>query len=215
MIVQVLKNRTGSLIYLTSYSSDHLASEWVRWANLVDTADLLFQFFIQLIEVPLRYRQTMLRISKIIFAGFLILLLVSCATTEKPVERDVDATGNARFDAWRLVSAEELEAINVLLDEVDLLIESHELNAAADKLERVLRIKADYAAAWSRLAWLALAMDAPKRAIQMAKRSNSFAYSDPELQLLNWSFIRSASERLNDTAAVTHAQQKIDSLKTF
>ncbi len=159
----------------------------------------------------------MLRISRIIFAGFLFLLLVSCASTEKQIESDVDVghMGNARFDAWRLVSSEELDAINVLLDEVDLLIESHELNAAADKLERVLRIKADYAAAWSRLAWLALAMDSPKRAIQMAKRSNSFAYSDPELQLLNWSFIRSASERLNDAAALQRAQQKIDSLKTF
>lgn len=158
----------------------------------------------------------MLRISRIIFPGLLFLLLFSCTTTEKQIERDVvDHTGNAKFAAWRLVSSEELEAINVLLDEVDLLIESHELNAAADKLERILRIKPDYAAAWSRLSWLALAMDAPKRAIQMARRSNSFAYSDPELQLLNWSFIRSSSERLNDTAAVEHANQKIDSLKTF
>lgn len=157
----------------------------------------------------------MLRISRIIFGGFLFLLLVSCATTEQQIDRDVEHTGNARFDAWRLLSSEDLEAINVLLDEVDLLIESHALNAAADKLERVLRIKPQYAAAWSRLSWLALEMDSPKRAIQMAKRSNSFAYSDPELQLLNWSFIRSASERLNDAASLKRANQKIDYLKSF
>ena len=96
-----------------------------------------------------------------------------------------------------------------------MLIEKQALNAAADKLERVLRIKPEYAPAWSRLSWLALEMDSPERSIQMAKRSNSFAYSDAELQLLNWTFIRTASEQLQDKASYDRADQKINSLKTF
>ena len=143
------------------------------------------------------------------------MLLASCASTNKQADSVVDESGNYKYDAWRLNSSAELEAINILLDEVDVLIENDALNAAADKLERVLRIKPEYAPAWSRLSWLALQMDSPKRSIQMAKRSNSFAYSNPELQALNWSFIKSASQKLQDEASYNRANQKIDSLKAF
>jgi len=127
----------------------------------------------------------------------------------------VDETGNYKYDAWRLDNTGEFEAINVLLDEADMLIENHAYNAAADKLERALRIKPEYAPAWSRLSWLALQMNSPSRSVQMAKRSNSFAFSDPELQSLNWSFIRTASEQLNDEDSYYRANQKIESLKVF
>ena len=143
------------------------------------------------------------------------MLLASCASTTKQADSVVDESGNYKYDAWRLNGSAELEAINILLDEVDVLIENDALNAAADKLERVLRIKPEYAPAWSRLSWLALQMDSPKRSIQMAKRSNSFAYSNPELQALNWSFIKSASQKLQDEASYNRANQKIDSLKAF
>ncbi len=89
------------------------------------------------------------------------------------------------------------------------------MNAAADKLERILRIKPDYAPAWSRLSWLALQTNSPERSVQMAKRSNSFAQSNTELQSLNWSFIRAASQLLNDDETYLRANQKIESLKAF
>ena len=146
----------------------------------------------------------------------MVLLLASCASTDKYTSsHSVDESGNYKYDAWRLVKSNELEAINLLLDESDVLIENQALNAAADKLERVLRIKPDYAPAWSRLSWLALQMNSPKRSIQMAKRSNSFAYSNPELQALNWSFIRTASKELQDEESYNRANQKINSLKVF
>ena len=154
-------------------------------------------------------------ISKLVVSLLFFMLLVSCASTNKQADSVVDESGNYKYDAWRLNSSAELEAINILLDEVDVLIENDALNAAADKLERVLRIKPEYAPAWSRLSWLALQMDSPKRSIQMAKRSNSFAYSNPELQALNWSFIKSASQKLQDEASYNRANQKIDSLKAF
>jgi len=149
----------------------------------------------------------------------LAVLLGSCASTEKREgvagEPAQSEAGNYKYDAWRPDTSGEYEAINVLLNEADELIENKSFDAATDKLERVLRIKPEYAPAWSRLSWLALQMNAPKRAVQMAKRSNSFAFSDPELQSLNWSFIRAASKALNDEDAYFRANQKIESLKIF
>lgn len=146
----------------------------------------------------------------------LLVLLASCATTEKPVIDDTTGSaGNYIYDAWRPDASGQSNAINVLIDEADVLIENQAYNAASDKLERALRIKPEYAPAWSRLSWLALQMDAPQRSIQMAKRSNSFAFSDPELQLLNWSFIRDASQQLNDDVGYQRANQKIESLNAL
>ena len=149
-----------------------------------------------------------------LFPALLIsLLLVSCATTEKPVwdENMADETGIYKFAAWRPDDSRQLEAINVLLQEADALIAEQQLDAASDKLERVLRIKPNYAPAWSRLSWLALQMKSPEKAVQMAKRSNSFAHEDTQLQSLNESFIRAASKALNDE----RAKQNTDTLKVF
>lgn len=155
------------------------------------------------------------QISYLLLATF----LASCASTYKrdsiADEPRKSQAGIYQYDAWRLDTSGDYEAINVLLDETDRLIKNKVYDAAADKLERVLRIKPEYAPAWSRLSWLALQVDAPKRAVQMAKRSNSFAYSDAELQSLNWSFIRSASKVLNDEESYLRANQKIESLKNF
>jgi len=149
---------------------------------------------------------------------FLSLMLLSCASIDKQAMTGgvgQDEAGLYKYDAWRLKNTAEFEAINVLLDESDMLIEKNAFDAASDKLERVLRIKPNYAPAWSRLSWLALQMNSPKRSVQMAKRSNSFAFSDPELQSLNWSFIRDASKFLNDEESYYRANQKIESLKAF
>ncbi len=152
----------------------------------------------------------------------LAVFLVSCASTDERVSAE-DAyggagpgeSGNYKYDAWRPNDSDAYEAINVLLDEADVLIENRAYDAAADKLERVLRIKPEYAPAWSRLSWLALQMNSPKRSVQMARRSNSFAFSNPELQTLNWTFIRTASKVLNDEDSYFRANQKIESLKIF
>jgi hypothetical protein len=145
------------------------------------------------------------------------IMLTSCASTEKQtgLEAAADVSASYKYDAWRLVNDRDFEAINVLLNDADELIERQSYDAATDKIERVLRIKPDYAPAWSRLSWLALQSNSPQRSVQMAKRSNSYAYSDPELQILNWSFIRSASQLLNDEDGYYRANQKIESLKAF
>ena len=144
------------------------------------------------------------------------MLIVSCASIDNRVPDNIAVdSANYKYEAWRLNGSPGYEAINVLLDEVDGLIEKQSMNAAADKLERILRIKPDYAPAWSRLSWLALQTNSPERSVQMAKRSNSFAQSNHELQSLNWSFIRTASQQLNDEEAYSFANQKIESLKAL
>ena len=158
---------------------------------------------------------------RLISCLWLAAFLISCASTDKYTASDdiiggpAQKAGNYKYDAWRPDSSGEYEAINVLLDEADVLIKNHTFDAAADKLERALRIKPEYAPAWSRLSWLALQMNSPERSVQMAKRSNSFAFSNPELQSLNWSFIRAASKVLNDEESYNRANQKIESLKVF
>ena len=131
------------------------------------------------------------------------------------MQDSVGEPGIYKYDAWSPDASAEHEAIKKLLDEADRLIENQAFDAASDKLERILRIKPQYAPAWSRLSWLALQMNSPERSVQMAKRSNSFAYSDPQLLLLNWSFIRDASQLLNDDESYNRANQKIESLKAF
>ena len=150
--------------------------------------------------------------------AILALLLSACSTTgRQSAQVDVIEVeeGNYRYDAWRPDQSDEYAAINVLLDEADVLMQRQAYDAAADKIERVLRIRPDYAAAWSRLSWLALQTDSPKRSVFMAKRSNSLAQADPELQSLNWRFIRAASRVLNDDDSYFRAKQKIEALKAF
>ncbi len=139
-------------------------------------------------------------ISHLLPTLLLVIFLASCASTDKRVidESTLKEIASHKYDAWKTDNAAENNAINILLAEADGLIEKKSFNAATDKLERVLRIKPEYAPAWSRLSWLALQTNLPKRSIQMAKRSNSFAFSNPELQSLNASFIHTANKVLNN-----------------
>lgn len=156
----------------------------------------------------------MFRLLRLISCLFFAILLASCTTTGlQSTDGDMVVDSPNKFAAWQLKSSREYEAINVLLSEVDSLIENNSLDAAEDKLERILRIKSGYAPAWSRLSWLALEANSPRRAVQMAKRSNSFSHGNNQLQSLNWSFIRDASHTLHDEEAYRRANEKIDSLQ--
>jgi len=152
---------------------------------------------------------------RLVMCVLLTMTIVSCTTGKRPSEDNIVTDSPYKFSAWQLDGSTEFEAINTLLSEADGLIETNSLNAAEDKLERVLRIKAGYAPAWSRLSWMALEMNSPKRAVQMAKRSNSFAHGDKKLQSLNWSFIRDASKALDNLDEFLRAARKIESLQTF
>ena len=157
----------------------------------------------------------MISLFRLLSCVFLATLLISCVSPGKQPYEGPDFESQSKYPAWRLVNSSEHEAINVLLSEVDMLIEAKSLDAAEDKLERVLRIKSAYAPAWSRLSWLALEEGSPKRAIQMAKRSNSFAYGNIDLQSLNWTFIRDASQILGDEENYQRATRKLESFQSL
>jgi hypothetical protein len=146
------------------------------------------------------------------------LTISGCATQQEqmqPVELPIADEGIYKYDAWRPENSSEFEAINSLLHDADESIANNSYVAAEDKIERVLRIKPGYAPAWSRLSWIALQTNNPQRSVLMAKRSNSLAQDDPQLQVLNWSFIRDASMMLNDESGYYDASRKIESLRAF
>ena len=112
-------------------------------------------------------------------------------------------------ETWQQSTGTALPAVEDLMQQADIQIADSNWDVASAKLERALRISPDYAPAWSRLARIALSKDDPARAIQMAKRSNSHAGNAVELKLLNWQFIREASEIQGDVEGVQNANKAI------
>ncbi len=118
-------------------------------------------------------------------------------------------------DTWQKESGTALPAIDDLMQQADSQIALSNWDLASEKLERALRISPDYAPAWSRLSRIALFREDPARAIQMAKRSNSHAGNSVELKLLNWQFIREASEMQGDIEGVSNANKAIYILQSL
>lgn len=155
---------------------------------------------------------------------FLALYGLSACSFLNPVVEDTSAVqikppqalvqAEYRYDAWRWNSAAD-KRILPLLNQVDRFLQQKSWQRAVDKLEQVIDIQPDYAPAWSRLAWIALQINEPAQTVEMASRSNKLSYSNPELQSLNWSFIKTASKHLDDEAMYQQATQKIQSLKKF
>ena len=136
-------------------------------------------------------------------------------------EQDVaiQKSGKQKFAAWNPEefskrAQETNRAVKALLKQADVFILYNALEQASDKLERLLRIEPTYAPAWSRLSWIALQSHYPGRAKQMAQRSNSYAHDNNKLKVLNWSFIRQASQQMNDFEAVHRAERMIETLET-
>lgn len=133
----------------------------------------------------------------------------TAADTEQPV------TLAMATQTWQQSSDLALPAVNDLMNQADAQIAQRNLDVAAEKLERALRISPDYAPAWSRMAYIALSNADPSRAIQMAKRSNSHAGKSVDLKLLNWEYIRKASHMLGDVEGVQNANKSINILRSL
>jgi hypothetical protein len=116
---------------------------------------------------------------------------------------------------WQQSSGGALPAVEDLVNQADAQIAMESWDVASEKLERALRISPGYAPAWSRLSHIALAKDDPARAIQMAKRSNSYAGNAVDLKLLNWEYIREASAMMDDTEGVQNAVKAINILQSL
>ena len=153
-----------------------------------------------------------------IFAAIaaITLALMSCAPAgyQRADTGEVPSLAMAT-ETWQQSSAVALPAVEDLMLQADGQIVHNNWDLAAEKLERALRISPDYAPAWSRLSQIALYEDDPQRAIQMAKRSNSHAGNAVALKLLNWQFIREASEMLDDVEGVQNANKAINILQSL
>ena len=149
-------------------------------------------------------------------AGLVTQLACTPAATQKSeIETGAVPTLAMATQTWQQASGDALPAVDDLMEQADSQIAANNWELASEKLERALRISPDYAPAWSRLSQIALLKDDPQRAIQMAKRSNSHAGTSVALKLLNWQFIREASELLNDLEGVQNANKAINILQSL
>jgi tetratricopeptide (TPR) repeat protein len=153
-------------------------------------------------------------------AASIMLAQLSCAPAgyqkaETDAAADPVTTLAMVTQTWQQSAASALPAVEDLVKQADTQIAMNNWDVASEKLERALRISPDYAPAWSRLSHIALAKDEPARAIQMAKRSNSYAGNSVDLKLLNWEFIRDASAMMDDTEGVHNAVKAINILQSL
>ncbi len=143
-------------------------------------------------------------------------MLASCASFEGS-QSSSETARLQKFSAWQQQdvvtrSRNTNEAAQDLLRQADELIAENQIEQAAEKLERLLRIEPSSAQAWSRLAWIALKDNRPGRTQQMAQRSNSVAYGNKSLKALNWSFVRRAGQYAGDDDLVKKAEDMIKQL---
>lgn len=154
------------------------------------------------------------------FLNILILfILASCAGVDDKAQ-DIQvpdmAEGIQKFPAWEQQelsagSTGKSKATYELLYQADRLISNNRLDQASDKLERLLRIEPSSAQAWSRLSWIALENNMPRRSQQMAQRSNSYTRTD-KLKALNWFFIRETGFLMGDEEVIKRAEEMIRGL---
>jgi predicted Zn-dependent protease len=145
--------------------------------------------------------------------SFCLFALAACSSLSTQPEAEGQDTLAMATQTLRDSRIRANPAVEGLMQQADALIENNSLDLAEEKIERALRISPDYAPGWSRLSRIALSKNDPARAIQMAKRSNSFAGDEVELKRLNWLFIRDARLSLNDVEGVEQANAAIRRLR--
>ena len=156
------------------------------------------------------------RLSRI-FLLLLMVMLVSCTVTEEKQIEPQSLLEAHTYAAWNLSSSDirrvdSNRAIKLLLEQADNFIAQTNFEQASDKLERLVRIEPQFAQAWSRLAWLALKNENPKRSLQLAQRSNSYSRGNSNLKILNWHFIQKAAKKIDNVMVVQQAKKMIKKL---
>ena len=85
-------------------------------------------------------------------------------------------------------------------------------NAAAT-LERAIRIEPKNALLWNRLAGLRMRQGKLQQALNLARKSNSLAPGNYDLQLENWQLILQIKQKVRDDQGIRDAQQMIERLR--
>lgn len=86
-------------------------------------------------------------------------------------------------------------SIKNLVTTAEQQFNNHQTDDAIASLERALRIQPRQASVWSRLAHIYLQTGQPQKAIEYARRSNSYARNDHALQAFNQTIIQQASQQ--------------------
>lgn len=165
--------------------------------------------------------------SNLITLIFVILLLSACSTVKTgpvAVEDRTRATGledigaspggqnNTGAGPGQTGQASS-PAIAALMGEA----ERDELNGnrenAAAALERAIRIAPKNARLWNRLAALKMRQGQWQQALNLARKSNSLAPGNYDLQLENWQLILAVKQKVNDIQGIRDAQKTIDRLR--
>jgi len=103
--------------------------------------------------------------------------------------------------------------ITALLDEAEQVEAKGDAESAAATLERALKIEPKNALLWNRLAGVRMRQGNMQQALTMARKSNSLAAGNHELQLENWYLILSIQTKIGDAKGMEQARKKIEELR--
>ena len=163
-----------------------------------------------------------------------LLLLQACASTDNQVKGPVPVEDRAVEQA----QAESVEGtvgrvqkdglseeklinkdknaqpiVIALLEESKAKMEHGKLTSAAASLERALRLEPKNARLWNQLGLVRLRQKNWQQAITLAKKSNSLAVKDFDLQAANWKIIAQAHSRAGNKSAAKIAAERASNLE--
>lgn len=102
----------------------------------------------------------------------------------------------------------EAPVVVALLQDVDRLQQQGDLDQAAARVERGLRIAPKDARLWQKLALIRLEQQRPQQAENMAKKSNSLSRGDYRMQAMNWRIIAESRVQRGDMVGAERAKDR-------
>jgi len=166
--------------------------------------------------------------NRVLFFLGLLSILAGCATSPPPqrqtnlptVEERVVVDGEVLpLPEERDISAQPLPEVQAVSPVVQRLLSSANTqakngntDAAANSLERALRIEPRNALLWSKLASVRFSQQDWQQAIQLAAKSNTLSGNNQGLRRQNWNLMGNAYEALGDAAAAERYRSKLRSL---
>ena len=154
----------------------------------------------------------------------LVLLLAGCASTPDPAPVEERSLGGSEMPVAEDLPAipepvaepvpfQNNPAVASLLRQARAAEAQENYAAAADFLERGLRIEPDNAYLWGELAVVRGHQGQWEQALQLATKSNSLAADDPTTQSRNWRTIGNARRQQGDGAGARAAYDRSRALQ--
>lgn len=132
---------------------------------------------------------------------------------EPDAQKDVEHSSTESKTA--LENTDKKAVVVALLENAEARMESGDKASAAATLERALRLEPKNAMLWHRLGLIRLQQKNWQQAINLAKKSNSLAVRDYDLQSANWKLIAQANSRAGNKTAAKQAADMASKLDQF